>query len=178
LDEHHFIINGDIVMNKTEESNVRQVDQNELRVNATLVVTVLVTAFIVNRWELVAFQAGALFLTALHLSLGPYVALYRHILRPAGIVKPDLRVDNPEPHRFAAMFGTIVASSATYLLATGRSVAGWAMAWLLITLAAAGLAGWCAGCFTYYMMNRLGLRRVFKHAPIQGTFPGARPPKA
>jgi hypothetical protein len=99
LDEHHFIINGDIVMNKTEESNVRQVDQNELRVNATLVVTVLVTAFIVNRWELVAFQAGALFLTALHLSLGPYVALYRHILRPAGIVKPDLRVDNPEPHR-------------------------------------------------------------------------------
>lgn len=165
------------MVNVMESVNTRIVDQNALRVNATLVVTVLIAAFVSNRWELVAFQAGALFLTALHMSLGPYVALYRHILRPAGIVKPDLRVDNPEPHRFAAMFGTIVASAATYLLSTGRSVAGWGLVWLLITLAAAGLAGWCAGCFTYYTMNRLGLRGLFKYAPVTGTFPGARPPK-
>jgi hypothetical protein len=165
-------------MKLAEKSSTRTVDQNELRVNATLVVTVLVTAFVLSRWELVAFQACALFLTALHLSLGPYVGLYRHILRPAGIVKPDLRVDNPEPHRFAAMFGTIVASTATYFLVTGRSVAGWGLVWLLIALAAAGLAGWCAGCFTYYMMNRLGLRGLFKYGPIKDTFPGARPPKA
>jgi len=165
-------------MKVKESSSTRTVDQNDLRVNATLVVTVLVIAFVINRWELVAIQAGALFLTTLHLSLGPYVALYRHILRPAGIIKPDIRVDNPEPHRFAAMFGTIVASTGAYLLATGRSVAGWGLVWLLITLAAAGLAGWCAGCFTYYMMNRLGLRGLFKYAPMKGTFPGARPPKA
>ncbi len=165
-------------MKVTESLSTRTVDQNDLRVNATLVVTVLVTAFVINRWELVAFQAGALFLTTLRLSLGPYVALYRYILRPMRIVNPDLRVDNPEPHRFAAMFGTIVASTGAYLLATGRCVAGWGLVWLLITLAAAGLAGWCAGCFTYYMMNRLGLRGLFKHAPIRGTFPGARPPKA
>jgi hypothetical protein len=164
-------------MKATEKSSTRTVDQNELRVNATLVVTVLVTAFVFNRWELVAFQAVALFLTAAHLSFGPYVALYRHVLRPAGILKPDPRVDNPEPHRFAAMFGTIVASTATYLLATGRGIAGWSMVWLLISLASAGLAGWCAGCFTYYMMNRLGLHGLFKYAPVKGTFPGARPPK-
>lgn len=157
---------------------MRQVDQNDLRVNATLVITVLVTAFVIDRWELVAFQAVALFLTTVNMGLGPYVAFYRHILRPLGIVKPDLRVDNPEPHRFAAMFGTIVAAAATYFLATGRSVAGWSLVWLVISLAGANLAGWCAGCFTYYMMNRLGLRGLFKHAPIQGTFPGARPPRA
>jgi Domain of unknown function (DUF4395) len=165
------------MMKVTESVSTRTVDQNDLRVNATLVVTVLITAFVINRWELVAFQAAGLLLTALHMSLGPYVALYRHILRPAGIVQPDLRVDNPEPHRFAAMFGTIVASTATYLLATGRSVAGWGLVWLLTFLAAAGLAGWCAGCFTYYMMNRLGLGGLFKHAPIKGTFPGSRPRK-
>jgi hypothetical protein len=165
------------MMKLSESLNARTVDQNDLRVNATLVVTVLITAFVIDRWELVAFQAAALLLTTLHMSLGPYVALYRHILRPAGIVKPDIRIDNPEPHRFAAMFGTIVASTAAYLLATGRSVAGWGLVWLLIILAAAGLAGWCAGCFTYYMMNRLGLRGLFKHTPVTGTFPGARPPK-
>lgn len=165
-------------MKITEQTSARTVDQNELRVNATLVITVLITAFVIDRWELVAFQSCALFLTTVHLSLGPYIVLYRSLLRPAGIVKPDLRVDNPEPHRFAAMFGTIVSSTAAYFLATGRSVAGWGLVWLLISLAAAGLAGWCAGCFTYYMMNRLGLRRLFRYAPINGTFPGVRPPKA
>lgn len=165
-------------MELTEKSSMRSVDQNEVRVNAVLGLTVLVTAFVIDRWELVAFQACAFFLTALHLNLGPYVALYRHILRPAGIVKPDIRVDNPEPHRFAVMFGTVVASTAAYLLATGWSVAGWGFVWLIITLSAASLAGWCAGCYTYYMMNRLGLRRLFKYSPIKGTFPGARPPKA
>ncbi|MCX5876183.1 MAG: DUF4395 domain-containing protein [Deltaproteobacteria bacterium] len=154
------------------------VDQNELRVNSALVIIGLVTAFIIKRWELVAFQAVALFLTTLHPSLGPYVAVYRHILRPAGIVKPDLRGDNPEPHRFATMFGTIVATTAAYLLATGRNGAGWGLVWLLISLATAGFFGWCAGCFVYYVMNRLGLRRLFKHAPVVGTFPGVRPPKA
>ncbi len=74
-------------MKMTDKSGTRYVDQNELRVNATLVVTVLITAFVINRWELVAFQAGVLFLTTMHLSLGPYIALYRHILRPAGIVR-------------------------------------------------------------------------------------------
>lgn len=165
-------------METTDISCTRKVDQNELRVNSTLVITVLVTAFIINRWELVAFQAVALFLTTLHLSFGPYVILYRTVLRPVGMVNPDLRADNPEPHRFAAMFGTIVAATATYLLATGRSVAGWGLVWLLISLAAAGFAGWCAGCFTYYMMNRLGFRGLFKSAPIKGTFPGARPPRS
>lgn len=164
-------------MKVTEKSPLHSVDQNELRVNATLVITVLVTAFIINRWELVAFQAAALFLTALQLSCGPYIALYRHILRPAGIVKPDLRVDNPEPHQFAAVFGAIVSSGATYFLVTGRSTTGWGLVWLLISLAAMGMFGWCAGCFTYYVMNRLGLRRIFKHAPIKGTLPGRRPPK-
>ncbi|HEY6872587.1 MAG TPA: DUF4395 domain-containing protein [Geobacteraceae bacterium] len=165
-------------MKAAESSKKRTVDQNELRVNSILVIAVLVTAFVINRWELVAFQAGAMLITTLHLSLGPYVALYRHFLRPAGIVRPDIRTDNPEPHRFATMFGTIVAATAAYLLATGRSVAGWGLVWLLISLAAAGFTGWCAGCFTYYMMNRLGLRGLFKHAPVTGTFPGARPPKA
>lgn len=165
-------------MKAPDPSNTRNVDQNELRVNSMLAIPVLAAAFILNRWELVAFQALALLLTTLHLGLGPYVALYRHVLRPSGLIKPDLCIDNPEPHRFATLFGTGVASTAVYLLATGRSTLGWGLVWLLMVLAAASFSGWCAGCFTYYMMNRLGLRRWFKRAPITGTFPGARPPKS
>jgi hypothetical protein len=165
-------------MKETGSPSTRKVDQNELRVHQVITISVLIAAFILNRWELVAFQAVAFFLTALNLSLGPYVVLYRHVLRPAGIVKPDVRADNPEAHRFATMFGTVVVSSAAYCLKTGNSVAGWGLVWLLISLASVGFAGWCAGCFTYYMMNRLGLHGLFKYAPVKGTFPGVRPPKA
>ncbi len=153
------------------------VDQNELRVNSFFTITVLVTAFAFRRWELVAFQACTLSLTALHVAFGPYIMLYRHVLRPAGIIKPDTRIDNLAPHRFAAMFGALVASAAAYSLATDHSAVGWSLVWLLISLASAGFAGWCAGCFTYYMMNRLGLTGLFRYAPVKGTFPGARPPK-
>jgi hypothetical protein len=165
-------------MHPGEITAAPRVDQNELRVNAILTITVLVAAFVLNRWELVAFQAAALFLTALHTGFGPYVIFYHLVLRQAGIVRPDLRPDNRAPHRLAAMIGTIVAATASCLLATGRSVAGWGLVWLLISLAAAGLAGWCAGCFIYYQMNRLGFRGLFRHAPVKGVFPGARPPKA
>lgn len=158
-------------------SSVREVDQNELRFNSSLAIAVLATAFIANRWQLVAFQAGVMSLTALRFGSGPYVLLYRTLLRPAGILREDRRADNPEPHRFASMVGAIVASTATYLLATGRSTAGWAAVWLLISLAVIAVAGWCAGCFTYYTLNRLGLRGWFPYAPISGGLPGARPPK-
>ena len=87
------------MMEVTESLNTRTVDQNDLRVNATLVITVLVTAFVVNRWELVAFQAVALFLTTVNMGLGPYVALYRHILRPLGIVEARLRLCLLDPYQ-------------------------------------------------------------------------------
>lgn len=165
-------------MSTPSGSTLRQVDQNELRFNSSAAIAVLLTAYVVDRWQVVAFQAGVMLLTALHLGFGPYVLLYRLVLRPAGIVRPDLRADNPEPHRFASMIGTLVATSAAVLLATGRIVAGWGVVWLLVSLASAAVAGWCAGCFTYYMLNRLGLGGVFRHAPVAGTFPGSRPPKA
>ena len=140
-------------------------------------VALLAAAFVLDRWELVAFQAAALLLTALSLRLGPYVLLYRAVLRPAGLVKADVRVDNLAPHRFAALFGTAVAGSAAYLVASGKGTLGWGLVWLLISLASLNFAGWCAGCFTYYWLHRSGLRSLFPQAPIAGTFPGARPPR-
>ncbi len=158
--------------------DMRRVDQNELRVHQAITISVLAAAFISGRWELVAFQSVVFLLTVIDLNIGPYVVLYRKVLLPSGIVKPDIRPDNPESHRFAAMLGTAVVTSATYLLATGRSVVGWGLVWLLITLASVAFAGWCAGCSTYYLMNRLGLRSLFKCPPVKGVFPGARPPRA
>jgi len=101
------------------------------------------------------------------------------ILKPLGIVKPDVRADNPEAHRFATAFGFVVSAVATYLVAAAHAIVGWMLVWVLAILGGVAFFGWCAGCFMYYVINRFGGGRFFRHAPIEGTtVPGARPPRS
>ena len=165
-------------MNTGVKVNDRVVDQAEMQVQRFFVITLLLTAFLLDRWELVAAQSAIFGLTFLNPGFSPYIALYRHVLRPTGLIRPDRRPDNPEPHRFATLIGLLVSSTAAYLLAAGHASIGWGLVWLIIVLAIIVFSGWCAGCFMYYMINRLGVKGFFKHAPIGGVFPGARPPKS
>jgi len=168
----------EVTMNTGVKVNNRVVDQTELRVHQFFVIIVFLTAFVLDQSELVALQSVIFALTFLNPKFSPYIALYHHVLQPIGLIRPDLRMDNMEAHRFATMIGLLVSSSATYLLATGYTSLGWGLVWLIIVLAGIAFSGWCAGCFTYYMLNRLGLKGFFKSAPICGTFPGSRPPKS
>ncbi|MEE8416383.1 MAG: DUF4395 domain-containing protein [Desulfobacterales bacterium] len=165
-------------MNTRMEVNDRVVDQAEMRVQQFGVITLFLTAFVLDRWELVALQAVIFGLTFLNTRFSPFIALYRHVLQPVGLIRPDRRLDNEEPHRFATMIGVIVSSSATVLLASGYASIGWGLVWLIIVLAGIAFSGWCAGCFAYYMLNRLGLKGFFINAPIGGAFPGSRPPRS
>ena len=110
-------------------------------------------------------------------SLGPYVLVYTKVLKPLGLVKPDMRADVPQAHRFAMSIGFLVTGYSSYLLYSGSSLFGWSLVWLVVILATIALAGWCAGCFTYFMLNRMGLGAYFKYSSITGIFPGARPNK-
>jgi hypothetical protein len=77
--------------------------------------------------------------------------LYAWILQPAGIVRPNVLSDNPEPHRFAQGFGGVVAAVSALGTLLGAVVFGWVLAWLVIVLAALNLfAGFCMGCAMYY----------------------------
>jgi hypothetical protein len=164
-------------MNTGVKVNDRVVDQAEMRVQQFGVITLFLTAFVLDRWELVALQTVIFGLTFLNPRFSPFIALYRHVLQPVGLIRPDRRPDNEEPHRFATMIGLLVSSSATVLLAAGYASIGWGLVWLIVVLACIAFAGWCAGCFSYYMLNRLGLKGFFNYSPIGGAFPGSRPPK-
>lgn len=155
----------------------QQVDQNEIRTHQLLILVGLLLGFIIDRWEWVAIQAIVFLLTVLRPTLGPYVLLYKKILKPFGILKTDIRVDVPQAHRFAMSFGFLVTGYSSYLLYNGYAIMGWGLVWLVIILGALALAGWCAGCFSYYMLNRLGLGGFFKYESIAGVFPGVRPDK-
>ena len=162
-----------------EDKNLSlEVDQNELRFNQVLISLMLLLAFLMSSWELVAIQAGVFFIASLMPRLHPYRLVYLYLFLPLKILKPDLREDHSEAHRFAVLIGFVMTTLSSYLIASGYSHIGWGLVWFIVILTAIAVLGWCAGCFTYYMLNRIGLSRFFKHGPISCTIPGARPPKS
>ncbi len=149
------------------ETTPPKVDHSALKVNQTLIIALLALAFVFNSVWLVVFVAAVMLIGTIVPELALFKRIYRHILRPAGLVKPNVIVDNPEPHRFAQGFGGVVLLIAIAALFAGASVAGWALVTLVIVLAALNLfLGFCAGCFVYYQLNKLGVPG-FVRAPME-----------
>lgn len=140
------------------ETTSPKVDHSALKVNQTLIIALLAPAFVFNSVWLVVFVAAVMLVGTAAPTLSLFKRIYQHVLRPAGLVKPNVIVDNPEPHRFAQGFGGVVLLIAIAALFAGASVAGWALVALVIVLAALNLfLGFCAGCFVYYQFNKLGV---------------------
>lgn len=148
-------------------SKERKVDQSALRVNQAFIIGFSLLAFILDNVWLAVFVGVVMLLGTAVPSLALFKRIYQHTLRPAGLVKPDVIVDNPEPHRFAQGFGGVVVALGVVALLAGLSVLGWGLVWLVIALAALNLfLGFCAGCFVYYQLNKLGLPG-FRVSPIR-----------
>lgn len=142
----------------TEKERSRQVDQNALKSNQAFIISFLLIAFVADLWPLVTFVALVMLVGTAVPSLALFQQIYRQLLRPLGIVEANVIADNPEPHRFAQGMGGTVLAAATVAFLVGYATAGWALAWLVIALAALNLfLGFCAGCFIYYQLNRLGV---------------------
>lgn len=154
------------------------VDHAAIKTGQLLSIALLLAAFILGRWELVALLAVIFLITAVLHPLGPFVLVYRLLLKPLGIVKPDLRVDHLQPHLFGQAVGAASAAIAALALYAGYGYAGWGLVWILIALTAISYKGWCIGCFLYYQLNRLGLRGFFSREPAdKKAMLGARPKK-
>jgi len=143
------------------------VDQSLIKVSQGSMILLLVIAFVLDIWPLVAIVAVVNMLGALRPRLSLWRLLYGRLLKPSGLVKPNVITDHPEPHRFAQGVGATLAALSAILLALGLQTAGWTVTWILILLAGLNLfAGFCVGCFTYYQLSRLGIRG-FSHGPIE-----------
>jgi hypothetical protein len=122
---------------------------------------------VLNAVWLVAFVAAVMLLGTAVPSLSLFKGIYQRVLKPAGLVKADVILDNPEPHRFAQGFGGVVLVGALIALLAGATVVGWGLVALVIALAALNLfLGFCAGCFVYYQLNKLGVPG-FAHSPLR-----------
>jgi len=145
----------------------RKVDQSALRVNQAFIIGLLLLAYALDSVWLAAFVGVVMLLGTAVPGLSLFKRIYQHVLKPASLVKPQVITDNPEPHRFAQGFGGVVVAMAVIALLAGQSVIGWALVGLVIVLAALNLfVGFCAGCFVYYQLNRLGVPG-FARSPIR-----------
>lgn len=146
-------------MRQASTGDIPHVDTNLIRFSQLWVVALTGLAFVLQWPVLTAVGAAALATSAAAPGISPFRLLYRRVAVPSGIVKPRLVEDDPAPHRFAQGVGAaflIVASLVLFL--TGAAALGWALDLIVFVLAGINLAvGFCAGCFVYYHLGRLGV---------------------
>ena len=145
----------------------RKVDHSAIRTNQAFIIGLLVLAFVLDAKWLVALVSAVMLIGTFFPHVALFKAVYWYILKPLKIARPDVRRDNPEPHLFAQGVGGTVLLATTLAFWAGVSGLGWALAWIVVALAALNLfAGICVGCLMYYWLNRLGVPG-FKYARLE-----------
>src|SRR5690242_19240068 len=153
---------------------LQKVDHAALKANQLFIISLNILAFIINQPWLAAFVALVMGLGSAFKVPG-FLPIYKNILKPSGLMKPDFLDDNPEPHRFAQFLGFIFMTAGSIALFTGAAVLGWSLVWLVVALAALNaFGGFCVGCAVYYWLARFNLPGFAKEPPA-GTFPGMKP---
>ncbi len=134
------------------------VDHSALKTNQASIILLLVAGFVLGSVLLVALVAAVMIVGTAFPKAGLFKLLYEKVLKPARLVKPDVREESPRPHLFAQGLGGAVLVLALAALLLGAPVVGWALIWLVVALAALNLfGGFCLGCFVYYQLGRRGV---------------------
>ncbi len=136
-----------------------RVDTHLIKFSQLWVVALTALGFIFQVPLLVALTALALLVSAVVPAASPFRLLYRYVAVPLGVVRPRIVEDDPAPHRFAQGVGAAFLVAATIALVAAHAYAlGWALDLIVFALAGINLTvGFCAGCFVYYQLGRLGL---------------------
>jgi len=133
-----------------------QVDRTALRVNQAFIIGFLALGFLLDQPWLVAFVFAVMAIGTAFPQAALFQRIYRDVLRPSGLLKPDVQTEDPAPHRFAQGMGAAVLLIATIALLAGAQALGWGLTFVVIALAAVNLFfGFCAGCFVYFQLQRL-----------------------
>jgi hypothetical protein len=136
-----------------------RVDQTALKFNQASIIALLVLAFLLNAVWLVAFVAAVMLVGTFWPRAGLFKWLYARWLKPAGLLKPNVVADDPQPHLFAQGLGGIFLTLSAGALWAGLPILGWGLAGMVIVLAALNLfLNFCLGCFMYFQLARRGIR--------------------
>jgi O-antigen ligase len=141
-------------------ANAVPFDRSALKTNQAAIIALNLLAFVLQLPLLVALVAAVMLAGAFDPALALFQQLYLRALKPAGLVKPRVVMDDPAPHRFAQGLGGAFLALATVALAAGASVVGWALAALVVALALVNLVfDFCVGCQIFFLLARAGFVR-------------------
>ncbi len=150
------------------EVSLPRIDSHLNKFSQAGVVVMTGLAFVLDQPWLVILAALVLTISALIPAFGPLRLLYRFVVLPLHLWSPHLVEDDPAPHRFAQGVGAtfLIASCLAFFLQA--SVVGWVLDLIVFVLASINLTvGFCAGCFVYYHLGRMGLLPRVRY---QGSF--------
>jgi hypothetical protein len=149
------------------ENQVTLVDQNQIKFNMAMTASLLIVGYLLNNWIPVAIAIVCQFSGAMGLTFAPYRIIYTRIVIPSGIMKANKIPDNHAPHRFAAVVGGLFDLIGVILILAGMNIAGWIFVGIVFLLSILNLLlGFCAGCFMYYIFNKLGIPG-FGFSPVE-----------
>ncbi|MSQ61353.1 MAG: DUF4395 domain-containing protein [Dehalococcoidia bacterium] len=145
-----------------------RVDRSALKTNQALIVILTVLAFVLGgdagTW-LVLFTGLVLAIGTVAPPVALFQQIYHRLLKPLGLVRPNVIAEDPMPHRFAQGLGAVFLLAATAFLLAGSPAVGWTLSWIVTALAFINFTiNFCAGCFIYFQLARLGLIRSAGHA--------------
>ena len=137
----------------------KKVDTTALKFNQASIITLTLLGFLLNQPYLVLFVGLVLAVGTIAPGAALFKQIYLKLLKPNNILRANVIDDDPAPHQFAQGVGALfLLASSSILLAVGAIGLGWTLAWIVIVLAAVNLIfGFCAGCFVYYHLDRIGL---------------------
>ena len=134
------------------------VDHTAIKFNQVSIISLLVLAFLLDQGWLVAFVGLVMLVGTLYPPASLFKLIYSRVLKPAGLLKPNLVADEPQPHLFAQGVGALFLVVASIAFLAGLPILGWGLAAIVAVLAAVNLfLGFCLGCFMYYQLARRGI---------------------
>jgi len=136
-----------------------KVDTTAIKFNQASLITLSLLAFIFNQPYLVLLVGLVLAAGTIFPGAALFKLIYLKIFKPLGCLKASVINDDPAPHQFAQGVGALfLLSGSVALLVFNAAILGWTLAWIVIILAAINLFfSFCAGCFVYYQLQRLGV---------------------
>jgi hypothetical protein len=138
-------------------------DRSVLKVNQVILMAGLLIGYAFSLARPLAWVALPVFaVMMLHGAAVPSQSLprrlYLGVLKPRGLVRPRVVVEDPAPHRFAQLVGGVFLAAASVLAIPGLYVAAWTLGWIVIALAFLNFAfDICVGCIMYAQLVRAGL---------------------
>jgi hypothetical protein len=143
---------------------IKKVDTTTIKFNQALIITITLLGFLLNQPYLVLFVGLVLAVGTILPGAALFKLIYLKLLKPNKILRANVIDDDPTPHQFAQGVGTIfLLASSVSLLVFNAVGLGWILAWIVIILAGINLFfGFCAGCFVYYQLDRVGLMPKFE----------------